>query len=101
MELVMAAAQKHNFKLETQSFPFGAGYSKKEGKFMPDNGLEILKELDAIFFGAVGLPDVDDRLPFKDYTNKVITAFKQYVNYRPVNYGRVSKALCATKQKKT
>jgi len=84
MELVEFAAQKHGFKIETKSFPFGAGYYKKTGQFMPDNGLEILKAYDAIFFGAVGLPDVDDRLPFKDYTNKVRTAFKQYVNYRPV-----------------
>ena len=84
MELVHMVAQKHSFQLTTQSFPFGAGYYKKTGQFMPDDGLETLKKFDAIFFGAVGLPDVDDRLPFKDYTNKVRTAFKQYVNYRPV-----------------
>lgn len=84
MQLVEKAAEKHGFKVETDSFPFGAGYYKKTGQFMPDGGLETLKAYDAIFFGAVGLPDVDDRLPFKDYTNKVRTAFKQYVNYRPV-----------------
>ncbi|MEM6318705.1 MAG: tartrate dehydrogenase [Bacteroidota bacterium] len=84
MQLVQKAAEKHGFSIETKSFPFGAGYYKQTGQFMPDDGLETLKDFDAIFFGAVGLPDVDDRLPFKDYTNKVRTAFKQYVNYRPV-----------------
>ncbi|MFK7936443.1 MAG: tartrate dehydrogenase [Saprospiraceae bacterium] len=84
MKLVQKVADKYGFKVATQSFPYGAGYYKETGQFMPDNGLEALKEFDAIFFGAVGLPDVDDRLPFKDYTNKVRTVFKQYVNYRPV-----------------
>jgi tartrate dehydrogenase/decarboxylase/D-malate dehydrogenase len=51
---------------------------------MPSNGLEILKPFDAIFFGSVGLPEVDDTLPAKDYTFKVRTGFQQYVNYRPV-----------------
>ena len=50
---------------------------------MPADGLEILKQHDAILFGAVGLPEVDDTLPFKLFTNKVRTAFQQYVNYRP------------------
>ena len=33
---------------------------------------------------AVGLPDVDDRLPFAEYTYLVRREFDQYVNYRPV-----------------
>lgn len=78
------AAAKYNFNLETVSFPWGAGYYLKEGEFMPHNGLELLKDFDAILFGAVGLPEVDDTLPAKDYTFKVRTSFKQYVNYRPV-----------------
>lgn len=84
MEIVALVAQKHGFQIETETFPYGAGYYKLTGEFMPENGLETLKQFDAILFGAVGLPDVDDRLPFRDYTNKVRTAFKQYVNYRPV-----------------
>ena len=84
LEIVLAAAARHHFAIESEAFPYGAGFYQKTGQFMPDNGLETLKGFDAIFFGAVGLPEVDDSLPFKDYTNKVRTAFKQYVNYRPV-----------------
>ena len=84
MQITLAAAKKHGFKIISESFPYGAGHYLKTGKFMPDDGLEKMKEFDAILFGAVGLPAVDDRLPFKDFTNKVRTAFKQYVNYRPV-----------------
>jgi tartrate dehydrogenase/decarboxylase / D-malate dehydrogenase len=84
VEVLKAVAQKNNFRVETQSFPFGAGYYQENGDFMSPDGLEILKGFDAILFGAVGLPAVDDTLPFKLFTNKVRTAFKQYVNYRPV-----------------
>ena len=58
MKLVHKVADKHDFKIEEQSFPFGAGYYKETGQFMPDDGLSILKEFDAILFGAVGLPEV-------------------------------------------
>lgn len=84
MRVLKALSTRFGFVLETTSFPFGAGYYLQSGHFMPDAGLEQLKKFDAIFFGAVGLPQVDDRLPFKEFTNKVRTAFKQYINYRPV-----------------
>lgn len=84
MKVTMAAAKKHGFTIISEQFPFGAGFYKETGQFMPDDGLDKIKDFDAILFGAVGLPDVDDRLPFKDFTNKVRTEFKQYVNYRPV-----------------
>lgn len=77
-------AAKHGFKMKYESFPWGAGYYKRHGDFMPENGLEILGGFDAIYFGAVGLPDVDDTLPAMMYTFKVRTGFSQYVNYRPV-----------------
>ena len=79
-----AVAKKHNFNITSKSFDWGAGYYLKNGQFLPDNGLETLKEYDDVYFGSVGLPAVDDTLPAKDYTFKVRTSFNQYVNYRPV-----------------
>ncbi|WNJ17861.1 isocitrate/isopropylmalate family dehydrogenase [Pontibacter sp. G13] len=84
MKVLHAAAQKHGFTLESETFLWGAGYYQEHGDFLPENGLEIMKSFDAVYFGAVGLPEVDDTLPFKLFTNLVRTAFKQYVNYRPV-----------------
>ncbi|WP_221420227.1 isocitrate/isopropylmalate dehydrogenase family protein [Fulvivirga sp. M361] len=84
LKVLQAAAQKYGFGLETEVFPWGAGYYKEHGDFMPENGLEILKAFDGIYFGAVGLSDVDDTLPAMLYTFKVRTSFKQYINYRPV-----------------
>ena len=84
IRILQELAGYHGFTLEVDYFPWGAGYYLQHGHFIPNDGLDTLAAYDAIFFGAVGLPEVDDRLPFKDYTNKVRTAFKQYVNYRPV-----------------
>ena len=77
-------AEKYGFKLEYEHFPWGAGYYREHGDFMPENGMEILGAFDAIYFGAVGLPEVDDTLPAMMYTFKVRTGFSQYVNFRPV-----------------
>ncbi|MBP6411629.1 MAG: tartrate dehydrogenase [Pseudarcicella sp.] len=84
VEVLQAAASKFGFKLETQSFDFGAKHYLAHGTFMPEGALEEVKSFDAVYFGAVGLPAVDDTLPFKLFTNVVRTQFKQYVNYRPV-----------------
>jgi len=77
-------SKKNRLIIEKQYFDWGAGFYKKNGFFMPGDGLKILRNFDAILFGAVGLPDVDDTLPAKDYTFRVRTGFQQFVNYRPV-----------------
>ena len=84
LDLLHAVANTHEFKFATETFPWGAEHYLKHGEFLPAEGLDQLKGFDAILFGAVGLPEVDDTLPFKMYTNLVRTHFKQYVNLRPV-----------------
>ncbi|WP_271784364.1 isocitrate/isopropylmalate dehydrogenase family protein [Aquimarina algiphila] len=84
IKVLEAVAQKHGFTISTTHFDWGAGYYIKNGEFLPKDGLDTLKQFDAIYFGSVGLPEVDDTLPAKDYTFKVRTHFDQYVNYRPV-----------------
>lgn len=83
IKVLNAASKGFGFQLQYEEFPYGAGYYKQTGKFMSDDALEKLKVFDALYFGAVGLPDVDDTLPAKLFTFKVRTGFDQYVNYRP------------------
>ncbi len=84
LRVIEAVAKKHNFSIETEEFGWGAGYYLEHNMFLPEDGLDTLKKFDAVYFGSVGLPAVDDTLPAKDYTFKVRTNFNQYVNYRPV-----------------
>jgi len=83
VEVLSIAANEFAFQLDCEEFPYGAGYYKKTGVFMPEDALSILQKFDAIYFGAVGLPDVDDTLPARLLTFKIRIGFDQYVNYRP------------------
>lgn len=83
IKVLDAAAGRFGFALEYEQFPYGAGYYKQTGTFMPEDALKMLAEFDALYFGAVGLPDVDDTLPARLFTFRVRTGFDQYVNYRP------------------
>jgi len=83
LKVLEKVSSQYNFTIEKQTFSWGAGYYRNHGEFMPANGLEILSGFDTILFGAVGMPDVDDTLPAKDYTFRVRTGFQQYVNFRP------------------
>jgi tartrate dehydrogenase/decarboxylase/D-malate dehydrogenase len=83
VRVLSAAAERFGFKLVTETFDYGAGYYKQAGEFIPADGLDILSQFDAIYFGAVGRSDVDDTLPAKMFTFKIRNGFDQYVNYRP------------------
>jgi tartrate dehydrogenase/decarboxylase/D-malate dehydrogenase len=84
LKVLRAAAGPAGLCLDFTELPWGAGHYKSHGCFMPEDGLERLRGFDAVLFGAVGLPDVDDTLPARDFTFRVRVGFEQYVNYRPV-----------------
>ena len=50
---------------------------------MPEDGLEQLKTFDAIFFGAVGAPDVPDHVSLWGLRLPICQGFDQYANVRP------------------
>ncbi|HET7413599.1 MAG TPA: isocitrate/isopropylmalate family dehydrogenase, partial [Pararhizobium sp.] len=63
LEVIEAsAARDGGFQLSVESFDWGSERYKREGSLMPEDGAERLKAFDAIFFGAVGAPDVPDHL---------------------------------------
>ena len=44
------------FDLHFEHFDWDSDRYKKEGSYMPENALEIVRKFDAILFGAVGAP---------------------------------------------
>ncbi|MFL5207220.1 MAG: tartrate dehydrogenase [Microvirga sp.] len=77
------AARDGGFKLEFESFDWGSDYYKKHGVMMPENGRETLKSFDAIYFGAVGAPDVPDHVTLWGLRLAICQRFDQYANVRP------------------
>jgi len=65
-------------------FPWGCEYYLKNGEMMPEDGIEILSQFDAIYLGAVGAPTVPDHISLWDLLLKIRHEFDQYVNLRPV-----------------
>ncbi len=78
------AAKRFGFKLEWKPFPWSCEYYKSTGEMMPKNGLEILKQYEAIFLGAVGYPGVPDHVSLWGLLIPIRRGFQQYVNFRPV-----------------
>ena len=71
------------FRLKVESFPWGSDYYHQHGRMMPENGLEILRGFDAIFFGAVGAPSVPDHISLWGLRLAICQGFDQYANVRP------------------
>lgn len=72
------------FRFEFTTYPWGCEYYLKNGEMMPSDGLEILKQYDAILLGAVGYPGVPDHISLRELLLKIRHDFDQYVNLRPV-----------------
>lgn len=71
------------FKLDVTSFDWGSDHYRRTGKMMPEDGPERLKAYDAIFFGAVGAPDVPDHITLWGLRLPICQGFDQYANVRP------------------
>ena len=71
------------FRLEFEHFDWNSKRFQQTGRYIPDGGLERLKAFDAIFFGAVGAPDVPDHLSLWGLRLPICQGFDQYANVRP------------------
>src|SRR5690349_14788358 len=83
VEILEALSQKENFKLQVESFDWSSERYKKTGAYIPEGGFEQLKAFDAIFFGAVGSPDVPDHISLWGLRLPICQGFDQYANVRP------------------
>src|ERR687897_466907 len=84
IEVLNALAERNgNFTFEFESFDWGSDYYKKHGVMMPADGGEKLKPFNAIYFGAVGAPDVPDHITLWGLRLAICQPFDQYANVRP------------------
>jgi tartrate dehydrogenase/decarboxylase / D-malate dehydrogenase len=77
------AASDGGISLESQTFDWSTDYYKKHGVLMPENGRDQLRNFDAIYFGAVGAPDVPDHITLWGLRLAICQPFDQYANVRP------------------
>jgi tartrate dehydrogenase/decarboxylase/D-malate dehydrogenase len=71
------------FRLQFETFDWSSKRYLDTGAYIPAGGLAKLKTFDAIFFGAVGAPEVPDHVSLWDLRLAICQGFDQYANVRP------------------
>jgi tartrate dehydrogenase/decarboxylase/D-malate dehydrogenase len=84
LAVLNAAAEKGGFELTVDQFPWGCEHFLETGEIMPENGVDILSNYDAIYFVAAGHPDVTDYLSAWEFIFIMRKQFAQYINLRPI-----------------
>lgn len=82
----MAEASDGSFAFEWQEFPWGSAYYAEHGVMMAEDGLEQLRDFDAIYFGAVGWESVPDHVSLWGLRLNITQNFDQWANIRPVKF---------------
>jgi tartrate dehydrogenase/decarboxylase/D-malate dehydrogenase len=77
------ASASSSFKFEFEDFDWGGDYFRQHGVMMPDNGLDALRDKDAILFGSAGDPHIPDHITLWGLRLKICQGFDQYANVRP------------------
>jgi tartrate dehydrogenase/decarboxylase/D-malate dehydrogenase len=84
VEVLVATAQRDGgFELVFDHFDWGSKHYKATGLMMPPDGRGQIRNHDAIYFGAVGAPDVPDHISLWGLRLAICQPFDQYANVRP------------------
>ncbi|MBO0799372.1 MAG: tartrate dehydrogenase, partial [Blastocatellia bacterium] len=98
IDVLEAAGARFGFRFEWVHFPWGSDYYFEHGAMMPSDGLEQLRQHDAIYLGAIGDPRLQDNLTLNGLLLPIRRAFDQYACVRPaVLYKGVSSPLSGKK----
>jgi tartrate dehydrogenase/decarboxylase/D-malate dehydrogenase len=81
--LAALEAREPKLKLHVEQFPWGSAYYRTYGRMMAEDALETLEGFDAIYFGAVGDPEVPDHVTLWGLRLAICQGFDQYANVRP------------------
>ncbi|KAF2136762.1 uncharacterized protein K452DRAFT_353789 [Aplosporella prunicola CBS 121167] len=84
VQVLQKLADAHGtFQFDFTHFDWSSKNYLERGWYMPEDGLEQLKKHDAIYFGAVGWPNVPDHISLWGLILPIRKALNQYVNVRP------------------
>src|SRR5690606_7477237 len=84
LDVLDACAKRDGrFALDVTHFDWGSDYYRKRGVMMPPDGADRLRAFDAIYFGAVGAPDIPDHITLWGLRLAICQPLDQYANVRP------------------
>ena len=79
----LSAASGGDLKFEFEDFGWGGDWYRAHGEMMPADGLDALRDKDAILFGSAGDPHIPDHITLWGLRLKICQGFDQYANVRP------------------
>jgi tartrate dehydrogenase/decarboxylase/D-malate dehydrogenase len=77
------AARSDAFQFEFENFGWGGDFYREHGVMMPADGLDAIRNKDAILFGSAGDPHIPDHVTLWGLRLKICQGFDQYANVRP------------------
>ena len=84
IRVLEAAGAKHGVELKWTHFDWSCETYHHTGRMMPKDGIDQLRDFDAIYLGAVGFPGVPDHISLWGLLIPIRREFDQYINLRPV-----------------
>jgi len=84
LKVLKTVSEKFKFKYQLEHFDLGGERYLKTGETLPEPALKKLKEMDAIYLGAVGHPEVKPGILEQGVLLKIRFQLDQYINLRPV-----------------
>lgn len=84
------------FTLAVDHYGWGSDWYRKHGVLMPPDGLAWLRTANAIYFGAVGDPNIPDHVTLWGLRLQICQGFDQYAKLGPQECCPASYRPCAT-----
>ncbi len=84
LKVLNAVAGKMGISWDLIQYDFGGERYLKTGEMLPDSSIEELRQLDALYLGAIGHPDVKPGILDRGIILNLRFALDQYINLRPV-----------------
>ena len=98
LKVLRAVSEIDGFSYETVDYPYSGEHYLKTKELVPDSVIDEWKELDAVFLGAIGHPDVETGLVERSVILGLRFGLDLYVNLRPIKL--YAEHLCPLKDKK-
>jgi tartrate dehydrogenase/decarboxylase/D-malate dehydrogenase len=84
IRVLESVGRRFDIQFRWETFTWGCETYTQTGRMMPEDGIDQLRECDAIFLGAVGFPTVPDHISLWGLLIPIRRQLQQYVNLRPI-----------------
>jgi 3-isopropylmalate dehydrogenase len=84
LKVLQALARRCGIAFHFNEFPLGGEAYLKQGILLPTDVIDALKEMDGIYLGAIGHPDVQPGILEREVLLKLRFELDLYINLRPV-----------------